>query len=120
MDPARTTPTTDEIASLVVEQLIASGKLADLANANLMTIEEETIDQVDLVTRTVMGKLLAQQSEQAAEVTACPRCCGQMAVKKPQSRVLQGRRGKISFKTEVFHCEACRLDFFPSTENASV
>ncbi len=120
MDSARNPPTVDEIASLVVEKLTASGKLADLANANLLTIEEETTDQVDRVTRAVMNELLAKQSEQTAEVTVCPRCGGPMKTKQPQSRILQSRRGKVSFKTDVIHCEACRLDFFPSDENASV
>jgi hypothetical protein len=43
-----------------------------------------------------------------------------MKGKPAQHRSLQGRRGKIDFKTEVLHCEACRLDFFPSDENSAV
>ena len=120
MDSAKNEPTVDEIANLVVEKLTHSGKLADLAAANLMTIEEETIEQVDLVTQAVMAQLLAKQSEHALPVDACPRCGAPMTPKKPQSRSLQSRRGKVNFKTKVFHCEACRLDFFPSDENTSV
>jgi len=120
MDSATDAPSVDEIASLIVEKLTSSGKLDDLANANLMTIEEETIEQVDQVTRAVMAELLAKQSQHAPPVTACPRCGAEMTPKKPQSRSLQSRRGKVNFKTDVFHCEACRLDFFPSVENIAV
>jgi hypothetical protein len=120
MDPAAKNPTVKEIACLVVEKLTRGGSLTDLANANLLTIEEETIDQVDQVTRAAMNELLAKQSQQAEPPTACPRCGGDMAEKKCQGRSLQSRRGKVRFDTDVFHCEACRLDFFPSDENTSV
>lgn len=120
MDSATNSPTIEQIASLVVEKLTASGKLADLANANLLTIEEETIDQVDAVTRSVVSQLLAMQSKQTTKVTNCPKCGCQMTPKKPQGRTLQSRRGKVSFKTDVFRCEACRLDFFPSNANTTV
>jgi hypothetical protein len=30
---------------------------------------------------------------------------------------MQSRRGNVHFKTDVVHCEACRLDFFPSVQN---
>lgn len=120
MDPAPITPTAEEIASLVVERLIQEGGLEDLANANLMTIENRTIDEVDRVTRLVMDELLAKQAQQAPAVTACPKCDGPMSDKPAQHREMQSRRGKLNFKTGVFHCEACRLDFFPSDENTSV
>ena len=120
MESAASSPTAEEIANLVVERLLADGKLPDLANANLMTIEEQTIEQVDQVTRLVMSELLAQQSRQAAAPTSCPKCGGPMKDRTAQHRSLQSRRGKVNFKTDVFHCEACRLDFFPSDENTSV
>jgi len=120
MDSASVSPTAEEIASLVVQRLFASGKLPDLANANLMTIEDQTIDQIDQVTRLVMNELLTKQAQQAAAPIACPKCGGPMNDKQAQARVLQSRRGKVNFKTNVFHCEACRLDFFPSAQNSSV
>jgi uncharacterized protein with PIN domain len=120
MDRAPETPTAEEIASLIVERLIQDGGLEDLANANLMTIEDRTIQEVDRVTRFVMDELLATQARQAPAVTACPKCGGPMHDKPAQHRSLQSRRGKVNFKTDVFHCEACRLDFFPSDENTSV
>ncbi|TWU41219.1 hypothetical protein Q31b_26580 [Novipirellula aureliae] len=120
MESASNSPSADEIASLVVERLLNSGKLPDLANSNLMTIEEQTIEQVDQVTRLVMGELLAKQSKQAVPPTSCPKCGGAMKERKPQHRSLESRRGKVNFMTDVFHCEACRLDFFPSDENTAV
>lgn len=120
MDRAPSVSTAEEIASLVVERLIQGGGLEDLANASLMTIEDRTIDQVDRVTRLVMDELLAKQAQQAPEVAACPKCGGPMHDKLAQHRSLQSRRGKVNFKTKVLHCEACRLDFFPSDENTAV
>jgi uncharacterized protein with PIN domain len=120
MESASASPTANEIVSLVVQRLLASGKLPDLANANLMTIEEQTIEQVDQITRLVMSELLAKQAQQATAPTCCPKCGGAMKEKKPQHRSLESRRGKVNFITEVFHCEACRLDFFPSDENLAV
>ena len=120
MDRAATAPTAEEIASLVVERLIQDGGLEDLANANLMTIENRTIEEVDRVTQLVMNELLAKQAQQVPTVTACPKCGGPMHDKPAQHRSLQSRRGKVNFKTDVLHCEACRLDFFPSDENTSV
>lgn len=120
MDRAPTATTAEEIAGLVVERLIQDGGLEDLANANLMTIENRTIDEVDRVTRLVMDELLAKQAQQAPAVTSCPKCGGLMSDKPAQHRALQSRRGKVNFETDVLHCEACRLDFFPSDENPSV
>ena len=120
MESASATPTGDEVANLVVRRLLASGKLPGLANANLMTIEEQAIEQVDQVTRLVMNELLAKQSQQATSPTACLKCGRPIKEKESQHRALQSRRGKVNFKTKVFHCEACRLDFFPSAENSSV
>ena len=120
MDQAQSVLTAEEIASLVVERLLRDGGLEDLANANLMTIEDRTIEQVDRVTQLVMDQLLAKQALQSPEVNACPKCGGPMHDKPAQHRTLQSRRGKVNFKTKVLHCEACRLDFFPSDENTAV
>jgi uncharacterized protein with PIN domain len=120
MDSAESTPSIEQIANLVVEKLTQGGKLADLANADLMTIEEETVDQVDQVTRAVMNQLLGQHAEAAPPPTVCPRCGGPLCEKPPQGRSMQSKRGRVHFKTDVFRCEACRLDFFPSDENTSL
>lgn len=120
MESAPITPTAGEIADLVVQRLIQDGGIEDLANANLLTIEEQTIKEVDRVTQLVINELLAKQSQEATPVTSCPKCGKEMTPKKAQHRSLQSRRGDVNFKTEVSHCEACRLDFFPSAENSSV
>jgi uncharacterized protein with PIN domain len=120
MDSAGNSASIDSIASLVVEKLTRGGKLADLANADLMSIEEETIDQVDLITRAAINQLLGKQAQAAPPPTACPKCHGKLCEKPPQARSLQSKRGRVHFKTDVYRCEACRLDFFPSVENSSL
>jgi len=65
-------PTTEDIADLVVQRLVEGGGIPDLANANLMTIEEQTIKEVDRVTQIVISELISQQSQEADPVTACP------------------------------------------------
>lgn len=120
MEPADNTASIEQIASLVVEKLTQGGKLTDLANADLMTIEEEAIDQVDQVTRAVVNQLLGRQADTVAPPGGCPKCGGKLREKPPQARSLQSKRGRVHFKTDVYRCEACRLDFFPSDENASL
>jgi len=120
MDAAPNQPTTEEIAALIVERLREGGGIADLARANLMTIEQQTIEEVDRVTQIVMSELLSQQSQEAEPVSNCPKCGKPMTPKKAQHRSLQSRRGQVKFKTDVSHCEACRLDFFPSDESLAV
>lgn len=114
MDSASQTISLDQIADLVVEQLTDSGSLANLGSANLEAIEEETIVRVDRITRAVISRLLGKQAQLLAAPKQCPRCGGEVAAKPTQGRSLQSSRGNVHFKTEVVHCEACRLDFFPS------
>jgi hypothetical protein len=117
MDSASQTVSLDQIADLVVEKLTESGRLADLGTANLESIEEETILSVDQITRDVISKLLGKQAELIEPPKHCPKCGGEVGEKPTQGRCLQSRRGKVSFKTEAVHCEACRLDFFPSVQS---
>lgn len=117
MDSADRTVSIDQIADLVVEKLMESGRLADLATADLESIEEETIFGVDQITRNVISKLLGKQAAVIELPTHCPKCGGQVSAKPTQGRCLQSRRGKVAFKTEVVRCEACRLDFFPSVQS---
>jgi uncharacterized protein with PIN domain len=120
MEPADHAPSLEQIADLVVTKLTQGGKLADLANADLMTIEEETIEQVDQVTRVVLNALLDKQADAAPPPRGCPKCGARLCEKPPQARSLQSQRGRVHFKTDVYRCEACRLDFFPSDEDASL
>lgn len=117
MDSAGQTISLDQIADLVVEKLTKSGTLANLESANLEAIEEETILSVDQITRDVISKLLGKQAQIIEPPKHCPRCGGEVGDKPVQARSLQSRRGNVHFKTEVVHCEACRLDFFPSVQN---
>lgn len=109
MDQASSTPIAEEIDRLFTERLFKDGGLSDSANANRMTIEDRTIEEVDRVTRLVMDELLAKQTP---EVTVCPKCGGPTHDKPAQHRSLQNRRGKVNFNTAIGHCEACRLDIF--------
>ena len=117
MDSASQTISLDSIADLVVERLMESGALANLGSANLDAIEEETLLSIDQITREVISKLLGTQAQIIEPPKQCPKCGGDVGDKPTQARSFQSRRGKVHFKTEVVHCEACRLDFFPSVQN---
>jgi len=117
MDSASQTISLDQIADLVVEKLMESGALANLGTANLESIEEETILSLDQITREVISKLLGKQAQIIEPPEQCPQCSGEVGEKPSQARSLQSKRGNIHFKTNVVHCEACRLDFFPSVQN---
>jgi hypothetical protein len=43
-----------------------------------------------------------------------------LSAKPAQGRSMQSRRGRIHFQCDVFRCEACRLDFFPSVQNTGL
>lgn len=120
MDSAKNVLSINDIARLIAERLTSEGKLSDLANTDLLTLENKAIEEVDEVARAVISELLSQQAEKVECPEGCPKCGGVMVAKTPQNRLLQGRRGKIRFQTEVHHCKACRLDFFPSDENSAV
>lgn len=106
------------LADAVVEQLMLSGQLADLEHADLETIESEVIENIDELTRGVISKLLGKQAELTAQPACCPKCQGPLREKPAQDRSLQSRRGQVDFQCDVYRCEACRLDFFPSVQNA--
>lgn len=117
MESARIPPTVDQIAELVVEKLLA-GSLKNLKSANLLSIENDTIEQVDEITRGVISRLLTKQAEETDVPESCPKCSKPLGQKSPQGRSLLSKRGRVNFKTDVCHCEACRLDFFPSVPNS--
>ncbi len=107
----------DDIEDAVVEILTEFGPLAELGSASLETIEDEAIKEIDAITRSVISKILVQQADQTEPPECCPRCRGKLGEKPAQGRLLQSSRGKIRFRCDVFRCEACRLDFFPSVRN---
>ncbi len=110
----------DEVADLLVEWLTRSGKLAELATADLETIEEEVLENIDAVTRSAISKLLERQRAQTEAPQACPQCGQALSAKPAQGRTMQCRRGSIRFQCDVFHCSACRRDFFPSVQNTGL
>ena len=121
MDSAGQTISLDQIVDLVVERLMEkNGSLANLGNASLEAIEDQTLASVDQITREVISKLLGKQAQLVQAPKQCPKCRGQLCGKPSQGRALESRRGSVNFKTNVAHCEACRLDFFPSVQSTRV
>jgi hypothetical protein len=114
MESASQTISLDHITDLVVEKLTQSGTLANLGSASLEAIEEETIINIDQITRDVISRLLGKQAKIIETPAQCPKCGGEVGEKPAQGRSMQSCRGNVHFKTGVVHCEACRLDFFPS------
>jgi hypothetical protein len=120
MEAGSQTVSLDQIADLVIEKLMQSDALADLGSANLEQIENETRVNLDQITREVISKLLGKQAQLVEPPGQCPRCGGEVGPKPVQGRSLQSQRGQVHFQTKVVHCEACRLDFFPSVQNSGL
>ena len=120
MESAGSTVSLERIAELVVEKLTQFGALAHLGSATLDEIEGETIVHLDQITREVISQLLGQQARLIEPPRCCPQCGGAVVPKLAQGRSLQSQRGPVHFKTEVVHCEACRLDFFPSVPHSGM
>lgn len=87
--------------------------MKNLKSANLLSIENDTIEQVNEITRGVISRLLTKQAEETDVPESCPKCSKPFGQKSPQGRSLLSKRGRVNFKTDVCHCEACHLDFFP-------
>ena len=117
MDSTSEIGSLDEIADILVEKLTRSGKLADLGNASLETLESAVLEKMDKITRGALSKLLQRQARQTEPPQACPKCGLPLSAQPAQGRSIQSRRGWIHFQCDVFHCEACRLDFFPAVQN---
>lgn len=109
-----------EIADLVGKKLLEMGAIGKLSAASMDTIESESISLMDDVTRNVISKVLTLQSSETNPAQRCPKCGSECCPKPAQPRLLETRRGKVNFKTDVFRCEACRLDFFPSVRSTRV
>jgi uncharacterized protein with PIN domain len=120
MESADQTVSLERIADLVVERLTQSGALAGLESASLDEIEGATIVHLDQITREVITQLLGKQARLIEPPQRCPQCGGEVGPKPAQTRSLQSQRGQVHFQTEVVHCEACRLDFFPSVQNSGM
>lgn len=119
MDSACQTFSVDQIADVVVARLMEkNGSLANLGSQSLEAIEERTLESVDQLTRDVISKLLGKQAQLVEIPPNCPRCGAKLCPKPSQGRSLESRRGSVHFKTNVAHCEACRLDFFPSVQSS--
>jgi len=120
MDSASDVRSLGAIVELLVESLTRTGKLADLGSVTLETMEREVLAHVDQVTRDALSRLLAQQARQVEAPRKCPRCDKPLSEKPPEGCSLQSQRGMIHFQREVFRCEACRLDFFPSVQSSGL
>ena len=120
MESAGQTLLLERIAELVVERLTQSGALAQLGSASLDQIEGETIIHLDQITREVISQLLGKQAGLVEPPQCCPQCGGEVGPKPVQTCSLQSQRGRVHFQTKVVHCEACRLDFFPSVQNSGM
>ena len=110
----------EQIADIVIQELSELGLIDKLPSATMDQIESESISLMDQVTRDVMAKVLAIQARGTEVTPSCPKCHGTCSGRPNQPRSLESRRGKVNFKTTVFRCEACRLDFFPSVSNSRV
>jgi uncharacterized protein with PIN domain len=114
MDSTFTPVSLEQIVDAVVENLTRSGQLANLGQASLDTIEGEVLQNIDKVTCGVISELLRKQAKLTETPQGCPKCGGPLCEKPSQGRSMQSRRGTVHFKCDVFRCEVCRLDFFPS------
>jgi hypothetical protein len=83
--------------------------------------EDEACQIGDAVAAAMMEAALGEHATPlAAEETACcPRC--QRPGKRsgePEPRLLQTRRGEVSWNEPTYYCRSCRQAFFPSEPRA--
>ncbi len=73
-----------------------------------------------MVACAIDGNLTTKHAKHFGECAACP-ACNAMCDAKPQSteRHFQTIDGAVPLEEPVFHCLACRRDFFPSAYSTS-
>ena len=81
------------------------------------TLEDAAIAIGDALTKEVVERELARQSEHTAE---CPQCGGGGLRRGARERVIQTRRGEVKFTEPEFYCPQCRRAFFPSVGSVGV
>lgn len=86
-------------------------------------LEDEACDLGDAVTRAMLEETLQAQAQAALRESAsrppdlapcCPRCQRPGQRREDEPRIVQTRRGEVSWNEPQYYCRKCRQAFFPS------
>lgn len=93
-----------------------------LVEKRFVDLESEATQLGDAIACELLGGVLQAQADQTAEASPgqceCSVCGREAARDDIQSRVVQARRGKVTWREPRYFCKHCRKAFFPSVENS--
>ena len=106
------------VEELAVElrQLLYGPTGAPAWGTKFAALEDEACAVGDEVTRCLMSQALQEQTElaAAAAMSACVACGRDSPSDDIEPRVVQTRRGDVTWREHKHYCRKCRRDFFPS------
>lgn len=116
-----------ELVACVRRFRAEQGEKKLLSGTLFVELEDEACEIGDAVTAAMLEAALREHAaltEQAAQSSAvetacCPRC--QRPGKRnaePEPRLMQTRRGEVSWNEPSYYCRFCRQAFFPSVPRA--
>ena len=87
----------------------------------------KTFDDLETVSVAVgdeLSRMLLEAStrrhKHQAQVAKCPDCGKECSCIDQEPRVLQARRGEVTWQEPNFHCNRCRRSFFPGESQIGV
>lgn len=99
-----------------LRQLLYGETGAPKWGTKFVALEEEACEVGDEVTRCLLSQALQEQAEQAAidPARSCAVCGRDSPGDEIEPRVVQTRRGEVTWREPKHYCRKCRRDFFPS------
>ena len=111
----------DELLACVRRFRASQGEKKLLSGTLFVELEDEACELGDAMMAAMLEAALAEQAAQSSveETACCPRCQrpGQRKA-EPEPRLLQTRRGDVSWNEPSYYCRHCRQAFFPSVPRA--
>lgn len=87
------------------------------AGTKFIDMEDQAAEMGDALAQALLSQVLEQQAQQAAaQPSVCCPQCGRAAAAdaEPEPRLLQTRRGDVTWRETKHTCRRCRRVFFPS------
>jgi len=111
----------EELVACVRRFRAEQGEKKLLSGTLFVELEDEACELGDAMMAAMLEAALAEQATQssAEETACCPRC--QRPGKReaePEPRLVQTRRGEVSWNEPSYYCRRCRQAFFPSEPRA--
>lgn len=100
-----------------VRRLLHGEEGLPASGTKFIDLEDQAAEVGDALTQALLSQVLERQAQQAAaRPSACCPHCGRPAEPdaEPEPRLVQTRRGDVTWRETKHTCRRCRRAFFPS------